>query len=197
MHLEISGRQTHKTGGLVREMDYWLASNYKNRAVLIAHSHDMANDIAKMVNPRHVKRLYYGSVFEKVNEKLRGCNDPVRYFFDEFDFCNNIDNVPVIHDGYYVTTQKRQRTLDDWERWDRDILLRLIVANDFTFTVTHGMKMFFDDNSDLRCYDQIKQMGEPQFNNEFMCSIDTCERSKSPIKFTQTFKKPSGIFPAH
>ena len=180
MYLELSGRQTNKSSRLIREIDYWLAIP-TNHAVLITHNLNWANELVRMLNPRNTSRLTIGVDFQATVRKLRGTIHPedrtVKLFWDEFDLCN-IENVPIYRNGYYVTTSKFTRHFDDWENWQNDVLLRLIVANDFTYVVHHGMQMFFDSTTNID--DVRRSMTVDQFNNQFMCTFNTSKSHDKP-----------------
>jgi len=195
MYLEISGRQTHKTARMIQEIERWL-SNPNNFAILTVHSRQYADHLMRDIHPRYHDRLFIGPILHTNVQKLRGImmpdNPRVRYFWDEFDFCNALD-VPIDKNGYYTTTVKNKRTIEDWENWTNDPLLRLIVANDFMYTAHHGMKSFFDgDHRRLELV--MDSMNQEQFDMEFMCGFDTCARREKPrdkylTKLAQDFRQ--------
>jgi len=192
MYLEISGRRTHKTTRLVRELQSWL-SNPFNRAVLITHHTTQSKEISRQINPKYHSRLYYGSeislTLDKLNDVCCPHSPTVRWFWDEFDSCY-IRNVPVMETGYYTTTPRKLRSLSNWENWENDVLLRLLVANDFNYNSRHGMSYFFGDKGlDVeRLATMTGSINYKQHNMEYMGHFNDpldqeVEREKPYVQF--------------
>lgn len=193
MYLEISGRQTGKTTRLCKDIvkhldskpsaiacivmingamrhhyQYLIPDEYHDRILLTVDFRKVVEEVVKL-NTLSISKLFrdprLGSTLDSSEELF---ND-VKFYFDEFDFMD-IENVPILEGGYYVTTCREERTMDDWLFWRNDRLLRLIVANDFMYTSKHGMACMIDGEAKLdavwRCMDK------EAFEREFLSGFD-------------------------
>ena len=170
MYLELSPRQVGKTTRLIKAVEKHL-SNPQNYACLTFHKMAYGKDIVRKIDSRFHERISYKSTFRNHDNHLRGHDVRLKFFFDEFDFFSKLEDVPVIEDGYYCTTGKFTRKIEHWENWGNDPLLRLLVANDFIYTSTHGMKPFFDAPPH-KLDDMKRQLGEDHFKCEFQNTFD-------------------------
>ena len=154
MYLEISGRQTGKTMRLVAEVNRFLGENPDHVACIIVGTGGMIRDFHRRfpadINdfrgnnpcPRIHIRTSYKELVNSFRNPRGGrvvAEENIRWFWDEFDY-HSLREVPVLETGYYCGTAKFNRSIEDWERWSDDVLLRLLVENNFMYTSHHGMK---------------------------------------------------------
>lgn len=143
MYLEISSRQTGKTQRLINALRVHLMIHEDNYAVVIGPNLRMTILIRENIEDKFQHRVFYGEDPKRIYDQMIGVDSPsVKWFFDEFDFNPYLNGdysdpvFPIYQNNYYVTTPKKVRSIADWEDWENDFLLRLIVSNQFHYT-TH------------------------------------------------------------
>jgi hypothetical protein len=134
MYLEISARQTGKTSRMLDN----IIETYKTGKVCIVfsfnHIHGMT--IKKRLVKRGYKTKYNMVEFYTSRERYENAykgRDKTNhvYYYDEFDFYT--DDVIIDRNGYYVTTPKKTRTIEDIKNFlsceKYDVLLHLLQVN--------------------------------------------------------------------
>ena len=154
MYLEISARRTGKTVRLVKAVKEHLENG--NTAIVIVPELRWAKF---MELPQKEPNLFILSDYDlkkAVPNKLKGIrfNKP-RWFFDEFDFMENIRNVPAhfVDDEYYVTTPRFVRKISEMsqEEIETDALLSLLKRNKDQYVAYTFDKKHFR----LRCWEHF------------------------------------------
>ena len=134
MYLEVSGRQSGKTTRLV---NHAIKYAEKGEHVVIVcmneiHKKNLISVLSE-ISTKEIKfcRINIATYHDYVLDQMM--YDRHKIYFDEFDSMN--DEIPIIKNGYYVTTPLKLRTQKDIHNFYyknyKDILLKLWVTNDY------------------------------------------------------------------
>jgi hypothetical protein len=119
LYVEISGRQTGKTTRLIEAMYEHL--KHGGTCCLFTHSQEWGKLICKQLNEKYqvwinnnvfINPKPQDFAFMEVNKISR-----LRYFYDEFEFCENIRYQPY---GYYCTTLNKLRDYGEYLKYRRN-----------------------------------------------------------------------------
>lgn len=185
MYLEISGRCTGKTRRMCEDIIHHITSTPSSIAFIILPPHSMKHEILNNISSDYHGRIIFCESFKEAMIKVNSINSisiqrfitnsknifcNPRFYFDEFDMMKP-DDIMVVKNGYYVTTPIRIRNMEDWLNWRNDILLRLIVENNFIHVTVHGMKGIIDEKMKLDAI--YRNCSSDDFNLEFLSAYDS------------------------
>jgi len=162
MYLEISTRRTGKTSRLIE-----YANNMQDKGMKVVVSSfsriALHSNYKKLTG--NIKRI---TNIPKYFEDLEDKYDPEEWFvfYDEVDLCKN---VLIQSNGYYVSTPRRLRTLEDYKKFnngEKDILLELLQKNEGQYTWYNWSKYISVDNMKDMQYTISNDIGAAEFSDK-------------------------------
>ena len=176
MYLEISSRQSGKSYRLMTAVRQFLSKDRKNVAIIITPRVEIGKFLKNlgfkyldMFKYQDRMKFFSGEQIRSElfhREMIDFSSKNKRVFVDEFDFIGDeLHGLPFLSivDGYFVTTSKRTRSLEEIiDKNSQDFMCNLLYINQYKYEKHKSMII---DKSISRLYDSL---GEEIFCLEIM-----------------------------